>query len=87
MDTRSACALTGAVIALFALFACPAGATTFPAEFSEQSVARPDGQAWSEVVGIAFSSSGRMFVWARGGRVWVVDSENPVTQPVLRCRC
>ncbi|HSD44401.1 MAG TPA: PQQ-dependent sugar dehydrogenase [Burkholderiales bacterium] len=68
---------------LFALFACPAGATTFPADFSEQSVARPDGQAWSEVVGIAFSSSGRMFVWERGGRVWVVDSENPVTQPLV----
>jgi glucose/arabinose dehydrogenase len=66
-----------------ALLGSPADATTFPPDFSEQSIGRPDGQPWSEVVGIAFSPSGRMFVWERGGRVWVVDSENPVSQPLV----
>ena len=83
MNTRGARALACAVITVVALFGCPAGATTLPADFSEQTFARPDGQGWSEVVGIAFSPSGRMFVWERGGRVWIVDGENPVTQPLV----
>ena len=30
-----------------------------------------------------FSPAGRMFVWERDGRVWIVDSDNPVLQPFL----
>lgn len=39
--------------------------------------------AWDEAVGVAFSATGRLFVWERGGRVWIVDSANPVTTPFL----
>jgi glucose/arabinose dehydrogenase len=45
---------------------------------------RPDGaQQWNEAVGIAFTPSGRMFVWERTGRVWIIDQTNPVTTPFL----
>lgn len=76
-------ALACALLTVVALFGCPAGATTLPPDFSEQSFTRPDGQGWTEVVGIAFSESGRMFVWERGGRVWIVDGANPVPQPLV----
>jgi glucose/arabinose dehydrogenase/fibronectin type 3 domain-containing protein/regulation of enolase protein 1 (concanavalin A-like superfamily) len=68
-----------------ALLAPGAGATTFAESgFTETSVASPRANgSWSEAVGLTFSTSGRMFVWERGGRVWIVDAANPVTQPFL----
>ena len=59
-------------------------ATALPPGFTEVNLPRPDGQAfWNEAVGIAFSESGRMFVWERGGKVWIVDEHAPVPQPIL----
>jgi glucose/arabinose dehydrogenase len=61
-----------------------AAATDLPTGFSEVDIQRPDGApVWDEAVGVTFSESGRMFVWERGGRVWIVDEEDPVTQPFL----
>lgn len=54
-----------------------------PPDFVETDVARPDGDPWSEAVGLAFSESGRLFVWERGGVVWIVDEQNPVAAPFL----
>ena len=70
---------------LLPFFACvPVQAASFPPGFSEQEILRPDGAAtWNEAVGMAFQSSGRLWVWERGGRVWIVDETSPVTSAVL----
>jgi hypothetical protein len=71
------------LLLLSVTFACGATyATTLLPGFAETTVSRPDGAAtWNEAVGVAFSETGRMFVWERGGRAWIVDSTSPVTQP------
>lgn len=69
---------------LSALTGTTAVAATLPANFTETTVASPRANgSWNEAVGVTFSTTGRMFVWERGGRVWIVDSNNPVTQPFL----
>ncbi|MEO7385403.1 MAG: fibronectin type III domain-containing protein, partial [Gammaproteobacteria bacterium] len=66
------------------LMAAAAGAANLPASFTETNVTSPRANGtWNEAVGVAFSTTGRMFVWERGGRVWIVDSTNPVPQPFL----
>ena len=81
LPTVAAClALFGAGL----LTARHAGAANLPANYTEVSVARPDGApSWDEAVGITFSASGRMFVWERAGRIWIVDDAHPVTAPIL----
>jgi fibronectin type 3 domain-containing protein/glucose/arabinose dehydrogenase len=69
---------------LATLPASPAAAATLPGNFVEQTIPSPRANGtWNEAVGVAFSTTGRMFVWERGGRVWIVDSANPVPQPFL----
>ena len=69
---------------LSVLMAASTLAATLPGNFTETNVPSPRANGtWSEAVGVAFSTTGRMFVWERGGRVWIVDSTNPVTQPLL----
>lgn len=64
------------VVASLAIFTgAIAGAATLPAGFSETQI----GGSWSEAVGMEFTVDGRLFVWERGGRVWIV--ENGVKQP------
>jgi chitodextrinase len=64
--------------------AAPAQATELPPGFSEVELPRPDGSpVWNEAVGMTFSEEGRMFVWERGGKVWILDQDNPVAQPML----
>lgn len=58
--------------------------TTLPADFTEQNLPRPDGSAaWNEAACITFSESGRMFVWERTGKVWIVDDHHPVSVPFM----
>ena len=55
-----------------------------PPGFAEQEIARPDGQAtWNDVVGLEFLDNGRAFAWERGGRVWIIDPDQPVTTPFI----
>ena len=54
-----------------------------PTDFITESIFRPDSAGWDEAVGMQFSADGRMFVWERKGRVWIVDNSNPVLQPFL----
>ena len=69
---------------LLALLSVSASATTLPTGFTEANLPRPDGSAtWNEAVGITFTPSGRMFVWERTGKVWIIDQANPVTTPFL----
>jgi fibronectin type 3 domain-containing protein len=59
-------------------------AASFPPGFSEVNIPRPDGAAtWNEAVGMQFQANGRLWVWERGGRLWIVDDANPVTSAVL----
>ncbi|MEQ1802501.1 MAG: FG-GAP-like repeat-containing protein [Gammaproteobacteria bacterium] len=69
---------------LTTLATAPISAATLPGNFTESNVTSPRANGtWNEAVGVAFSTTGRMFVWERGGRVWIVDSTNPVPQPFL----
>lgn len=72
------------IICMGWLMAATSVATTLPTNFTETTVGSPRANgSWNEAVGVAFSTTGRLFVWERGGRVWIVDSTNPVTQPFL----
>ena len=72
------------VTLLLAFLSFSSVATTLPTGFTEANLPRPDGaQQWNEAVGIAFTPSGRIFVWERTGRVWIIDQTNPVTTPFL----
>lgn len=51
--------------------------------FIESDLARPDGGAWAEAVGVTFQDNGRIWVWERGGQVWIIDDSNPVPNPFL----
>jgi len=69
--------LAGPLVAmlLIAGMGAVASGATLPAGFSETQI----GGNWSEAVGMEFTVDGRLFVWERGGRVWIV--ENGVKQP------
>ncbi len=49
---------------------------SFPAGFTSESIAG----TWTEAVGLTFDANGRMYVWEKAGRIWIV--ENGVRQPV-----
>ena len=80
--------VTGSTIRLLLLFffclAClwPAQihASTLPTNFVEQTI----GGTWNEAVGVTFAPDGRMFVWERAGRVWIVENgTNKLAQPLI----
>ncbi len=79
--------LRGALSSLFLaglLAGDGAAAANLQAGFQETVVASPRSNgSWTQAVGLTFSTTGRMFVWERGGRVWIVDSTAPVSQPFL----
>ncbi|MBI3852835.1 MAG: PQQ-dependent sugar dehydrogenase [Verrucomicrobia bacterium] len=55
-------------------------ATTLPADFVEQTI----GGTWNEAVGLTVAPDGRMFVWERAGRVWIVENgTNKLAQPLI----
>jgi glucose/arabinose dehydrogenase len=61
-----------------------AGAATLPEGFTEETVAGP----WSEAVGLTFepeqqTPGGRMYVWERGGRVWIVENGVKLSPPLI----
>jgi len=69
----------------FALFAWAvphvglSAALSLPAGFSDSTV----GSGWDEAVGITFASDGRMFVWERAGKIWIVDNGVKAGTPFL----
>jgi glucose/arabinose dehydrogenase len=58
-------------------------ATMLPAGFVEEIIVGP----WSEPVGLTFepeqTSGGRMYVWERAGRVWIVENGIKVSPPLI----
>jgi PKD repeat protein/regulation of enolase protein 1 (concanavalin A-like superfamily) len=54
--------------------------STLPPYFVEE----PIGGEWNEACGLTFDSVGRMFVWERGGRVWLVETNGlRLPQPLI----
>src|SRR5438874_4893135 len=48
-------------------------AASVPPGFTETVIPGPAGGSWNEALGITFDNTGRMFIWERGGRVWIKD--------------
>jgi len=59
-----------------------ARAATLPANFIEL----PVGSGWVNPAGITFDTSGpnnRLYVWERGGKVWIVENGTKITTPLV----
>ena len=57
-----------------ALVSSGLNAASVPPGFAETVIAGPgSGGVWKEAVGITFEDNGRIYVWERGGRVWLKD--------------
>lgn len=69
------------VVCLLALAygATPAVAATLPAGFAETQI----GGTWNEAVGLLFEDNGRMYVWERAGRVWIVEDGVKRSAPLI----
>jgi glucose/arabinose dehydrogenase len=52
---------------------------TLPTNFVETAI----GGTWNEAVGLTFAPAGHMFVWERGGRVWIVENNIKLATPFL----
>lgn len=57
----------------------PTAAATWPPGLIEVPVAG----GWNQAVGLTFDAGGRMFVWERAGRVWLVENDVKQAEPVL----
>jgi len=67
---------------LSALMAASTLAATLPSNFTETSIPSPVANGtWNEAVGLTFSTTGRMFVWERGGRVWIGTARTRLPSP------
>ncbi|MGH9163156.1 MAG: PQQ-dependent sugar dehydrogenase [Vicinamibacteraceae bacterium] len=78
---RHRCA-SGALL-LIGLLSMPPVSAAPPTGFRQEAIHRPDGNNWNQVVGLTFSPHGRLFVWERSGRAWIVDADAPVATPFL----
>ena len=57
-----------------------AGGATLPSGFTEATI----GGTWNEAVGLTFDADGhRMFVWEKGGRVWIVENDTRLPNPLI----
>ena len=59
-------------------------ASVLPAGFSEENIPGP----WTEPVGLTFepeqqTSGGRMYIWERAGRVWIVENGVKTSPPLI----
>jgi len=50
-----------------------------PANFGEQTF----GGTWNEAAGLTFAPDGRIYVWERAGRVWIMENGVKSSQPFL----
>jgi len=77
-DRASFLLLTTILLLIFAGRA-PVYSATLPTGFTEQAI----GGTWNEAVGLLFEENGRMYVWERGGRVWIVENGVKLSQPLI----
>src|SRR4051812_25564574 len=69
---------------LAVFYAANSHASVLPAGFSEENIPGP----WTEPVGLAFepeqqTSGGRMYIWERAGRVWIVENGVKTSPPLI----
>ncbi|MEJ8800596.1 PQQ-dependent sugar dehydrogenase [Pontibacter sp. H249] len=66
---------------LLCFFACLATAAhAQPTGFVEEEI----GESWNAAVGLTFSKDGqRMYVWEKGGKVWIVEDGQRLPVPLL----
>ena len=69
--------------AVLLLVAVASSGATLPTGFTDSMIARPDGQPWDDAVGLTFAADGRLFVWERAGRVWLIDASHPHATPLI----
>ncbi len=67
------------VLAACGLFMSMASAQSLPAGFSDALVL----SGWSSPVGAAWDANGRMYVWEKRGRVWIVENGVKLPTPLL----
>jgi glucose/arabinose dehydrogenase len=58
---------------------CDLARAGLPAGFTKTPVAGP----WDNPVGVAFDDNGRMYVWERAGRVWIVENGVKSATPLV----
>ncbi len=82
-STRLRAWLIAAAAFLFAGIAESLHAFTLPPGFSEELI----GSGWVEPVGVAFDphpdAVNRIYVWERGGRVWIVENGVKLATPLI----
>src|SRR5688572_30293603 len=80
---KTACVVLISVSTLAFLFSpFPSHGATLPAQFVEEQI----GGTWTEAVGLTFAANGRMYVWERAGRVWIVENGVKSATPFLDIR-
>ena len=77
------CQLFGAIVALAIVLPGMPAAAHHAEGFIDSDVDRPDGNDWAEAVGVGFQDNGRTWVWERGGTVWIIDPDDPVSTPFI----
>ena len=67
------------VLALLCVSIIDGSSATLPQGFVEE----PVSGSWIQPVGLTFASDGRMFVWEKAGRVWIVENGIKLPQPLI----
>ncbi|MEK6677094.1 MAG: PQQ-dependent sugar dehydrogenase [Planctomycetota bacterium] len=67
------------VVALFLSFLLSTAASALPPNFVDQPVA----DNWNQAVGLTFDSSGRLIVWEKAGRAWIVQNGVKSNTPLI----
>jgi PKD repeat protein len=76
------CLRTVAVVAC-GLALAGGGAFADEGELSDGFVEEPVAGGWTNVTGLTFDANGRMLVWDKAGRVWIVDNGVKLTNPLI----
>lgn len=71
--------LAGAALAVFPLFTPSCVAQTVPNGFSDAVVV----SGFNAPVGFTFDANGRMYVWEKSGKVWIVDNGTRYPNPLI----
>src|SRR5262245_19536759 len=61
------------------LFLEAAPAVALPPNFYDESIA----DDWNQALGLTFASDGRMLVWEKAGRVWIVEDGGKSAAPLI----
>ena len=83
VTSTARCIFLSVLGSLLAAASYTARASSLPAGFADTLVNRPDGRPWDNAGGVAFAEDGRMFVWERTGRVWLLGDAPMASEPLV----